>query len=436
LKLEQKKQFNSRESEQSRCLTGGLPMSLKFFTSAAIAVTLLAQGTAAFADTELKIFVSSQHQPDVWRKALDTYEAQTPGVKVTIETGGNTSELQAQYLNTVMSAKDTSLDVLMLDVIRPAQFAAAGWTSDFTGADMSGFLPTYTEANTVNGEIVAMPAFADAMFMYYRKDLLEKYGIAPPTTWEELADASKKILEGEGDSDLQGLSFQGKAIEGAVCTFLLPYWSAGKNIVADGKLTFDKDTAVASLSLWKQFVENGVSKKNISEVGTDDTRKEFQASKVVFAINWSYAWNHFQGAESDVKGNVGVARLPAIKGGEQATCLGGWEFGVSAFSTKQDEAKKLVQYLASKDVSKFMAINGALLPAYADLYQDADVVKTIPWFADAQPVVETAKARPVTPRYNEVSEVIRTTVNGVLAGVSTPEEGAEQIESRLSRILR
>lgn len=411
-------------------------MSMKLLSSAAIAASILLQGASAFADTELKIFVSSQHQPDVWRKTLDTYEAQNPGVKVTIETGGATSELQSQYLNTIMSAKDTSLDVLMLDVIRPAQFAAAGWTSAFAGQDMSAYLPTYSDANTVNGEIVALPAFADAMFLYYRKDLLDKYKLSVPTTWDELAQASKTILAGEGDGELQGLSFQGKAIEGAVCTFLLPYWSAGKNLVEDGKLNFDMHAAVASLKLWKDFADTGVAKKNISEVGTDDTRKEFQAGKVAFAVNWSYAWNHFQGDESDVKDKVGVARLPAIQGGEQTTCLGGWEFGVSAYSTKQEEAKKLVQYLSSKDVSKFMAIHGALLPAYADVYSDEEVVKTIPWFAEAKPVVETAKARPVTARYNEVSEVIRTTVNGVLAGVSSPEEGAAQIESRLKRILR
>ncbi len=133
---------------------------------------------------------------------------------------------------------------------------------------------------------------------------------------------------------------------------------------------------------------------------------------------------------------VGVARLPAVKDGEQTTCLGGWEFGVSAYSKQQDEAKKLVEYLSGQDVSKFMAINAALLPTYAALYKDADVTKTIPWFADALPVVETAKARPVTPRYNEVSETIRTTVNGVLAGVMTPEDGAKQMESRLRRVLR
>ena len=84
----------------------------KAFMGAALCATVLALSGQAFADAELKIFVSSQHQPDVWRKALDQYEAKTPGVKVVIETGGNTSEMQAQYLNTVMSAKDSSLCLL------------------------------------------------------------------------------------------------------------------------------------------------------------------------------------------------------------------------------------------------------------------------------------------------------------------------------------
>ena len=87
---------------------------------------------------------------------------------------------QAQYLNTQMTAKDSSLDVLILDVIRPAQFAAAGGTVPFSksaddfDAFMQRYLPACAEADVVDGKIVALPAFADSMFLYYRKDLLEK----------------------------------------------------------------------------------------------------------------------------------------------------------------------------------------------------------------------------------------------------------------------
>lgn len=412
-------------------------MNYKLLTGSLLAVALSSGMSAtAFAETNLKIYISSQHQPNVWRQVLDKYEASNPDVKVTIETGGNTSEAQAQYINTIMSAKDSSLDVLILDVIRPAQLAAAGWTAPFEGKDMSSYLPAYAEANLVDGKVVALPAFADSMFLYYRKDLLEKYNLAVPTTWDELTAAVKTISEGEKIPDLQGLSFQGKAIEGAVCTFLLPYWSQGKNLVEDGKLTFDRDAAVKSLQLWKSFVDNGTSKKNIAEVATDDTRKEFQAGNAMFAVNWSYAWAQSQGADSAVVGKVGVAPLPSLAGGQSATCLGGWEWGVSAYSNHQDEAKKLVEYLSSQDVSIHMAVNGSLLPTYAAAYKNEAVLKAAPWFADALQVVETAKPRPVTPRYNEVSDVIRTTVNAVLAGVTTPEDGASQIDSRLKRILR
>ncbi|MGP4692929.1 ABC transporter substrate-binding protein [Agrobacterium cavarae] len=408
-------------------------MTIKIITGALLALGLT---TSLASAADLKVYISSQHQPQVWRQVLDKFEAANPGTKVAIETGGNTSEAQAQYLNTIMSAKDPSLDVLILDVIRPAQFAAAGWTVPFEGKDTSAYLPAYAEANTVNGKVVALPAFADSMFLYYRKDLLDKYGIAPPKTWDELTAAAKKIAEGEKNPDLQGLSFQGKAIEGAVCTFLLPYWSQGKNLVENGQLTFDKTAAVNSLQLWKSFVDQGVAKKNIAEVATDDTRKEFQAGNVVFAVNWSYAWAQSQGKDSAVVGKVGVARLPAVTGGEQATCLGGWEWGVSAYSNHKDEAQKLVEYLSSQETSTFMAVNGSLLPTYSAAYKDEAVLKAAPWFADALQVVETAKPRPVTPRYNEVSEVIRTTVNAVLAGVTTPEDGAAQIEARLKRIIR
>lgn len=393
----------------------------------ALALPALAQAEAA-----LTVFISSQHQPDLWRQALDRYEAANPGITVAIQTGGNTSEAQAQYLNTVLSAADETLDVMILDVVRPAQFAAAGWTRPLAGIDMAAYLPAYAEANTIDGQVVALPAFADAMFLFYRKDLLDKHGVAVPTTWEELRAAAATILAAEGQSELQGLSFQGKAIEGAVCTFLLPYWSAGADLAAG----LDAGAALDSLRLWQGFAQDGTAKPNIAEVATDDTRKEFQEGEAVFAVNWSYAWAHAQSAESAVRDKVGVALLPAVAGGERVTCLGGWEWGVSAFTTHPEAAEALVKYLSSPEVARFMAIEGALLPAFGAVYDDAEVLAAAPWFADARAVVETARPRPVTPRYAEVSEAIRTNLNAVLAGVETPEEAVAAMQARLARILR
>ena len=76
-----------------------------------------------------------------------------------------------------------------------------------------------------------------------------------PKTWDELAKSARTILDKERNGSLQGLSVQGAPIEGAVCTFLLPYWSQGKELTdAAGKLTLDKPAAVASMKMFLLFV--------------------------------------------------------------------------------------------------------------------------------------------------------------------------------------
>lgn len=396
----------------------------------------------ANADTALNVFISPQQQPQLMRLEFDKYEASHPGVKITIQSGGTTSELQAAYLNTVMSAKDSTLDIFLLDIVRPAQFAAANWTVPLndqvgdTAALMKSYLPAYAEADMVDGKLVALPAFADAMFLYYRRDLLEKYNIAVPKTWSEVAAAAKKIQAGEHNPDLQGVNFQAAPIEGTVCTFLLPYWSQGKTLVTNGALTWDKQAALKSFATWKGMIDSGAAPRNSAEIVTEQTRKDFQAGKAAFAVLWSYGWALFQGPDSAVKDKVGVAVLPSVDGGQPVSCIGGWQWGVSAYSTHKEEAIKLIRYMSSLDVSRDLAVQGSLMPVFPSLYQDPSVVKATPWFANALPVVTAAKSRPVTPRYNEVSDIIRTSTNAVLAGSLGAEEAAAQMEAKLRRVLR
>lgn len=415
------------------------------FSLTALALSAAMATTAYAQQTTLRVFSGGQNQrPDLMRRLFDDYQKANPNVKIDIETGGATSELQRQYLSTVLNAKDSAIDIFMIDVVNPAQYYSSGWIEPLnsylgdTAAVLKPYLPVYASANVVDGKIAALPAFADSMFMYYRKDLLAKHGVAEPKTWDELAAASKKIMAAEGNPTLQGLSIQGAPIEGAVCTFLLPYWSQGKDFNdAAGKMTLDKAAAVKGMNTWLGLVDQGVMKKNIAEVKTGDTVNEFKAGQVVFAINWGFAWDRFQGdKDSTVQGKVGVMPLPAVAGGKSATCIGGWQWAVSAFSKHKAEAAKLVRYASSPQASQFLAIEGSLMPVYAETYTQADVVKAVPWFKDAAPVVLAGKSRPKSDRYGEVSDVIRTSTSAVLARTKSAAEGVDEIESRLRRVMR
>ena len=73
---------------------------------------------------------------------------------------------------------------------------------------------------------------------------------------------------------------------------------------------------------------------------------------------------------------------------------------------------------------------------FSSVYKDPDVIKAVPWFADALPVVETARPRPVTPVYRAISDALRINTNTVMAGVKTPKQALDEIEQRVARALR
>jgi multiple sugar transport system substrate-binding protein len=407
--------------------------------SATLATTAYAQ------QTTLRVFSGGQNQrPDLMRKMFDEYEKARPGVKIQIETGGATSELQRQYLSTVLNAKDSAIDIFMIDIVNPAQYAASGWLEPlnaYVGEPEQALrlhLPVYASSNVVGGKLMAMPAFADAMFLYYRKDLLEKYKLREPRTWDDVVAASKKIMDGEKNPNLQGLSVQGAPIEGTVCTFLLPYWSQGRNFNdAAGRLTLDKPAAVKGMNHWLSLVDQGIIKKNVAEVKTADTVNEFMAGNVIFGINWGFAWDRFKDdPASQVKGKVAVASMPSMPGGRSATCVGGWQWAVSAFSKHKQASADLVRYMSQPNVSKFLAMEGSLLPVFPGVYTDPDVTRQVPWFLGAGLAVGFGKSRPISARYPEVSDSIRTVTSAVLARTKTAEEGVNEIESRVQRAMR
>ena len=413
-----------------------------------IAVTIaLGAAFAAHAwaqQTTLRIFTGGQQRPDVMRKIADEYQKKNPNVKVDVEVGGATSDAQQQYLSTVLSSKDSVLDVILIDVIRPAQWAAQGWAEPldgYLGADkpkvLAQYLKAYVDADQVNGKLIALPYFADAQFLYYRKDLLEKYKRPVPKTWDEMMETARVIMDGEKSPQLQGFSTAGSPIEGTVCTYLVPLWGAGSEITKGGKLNLDTPEARQPFQLYGRMKQAGVLPKNIAEIPTDRIRIDMQGGNLIFAMTWSYVWNRLENdADSKVKGKIGVTMLPHDQGGKSATCIGGWQLAVSAFSKNKPEAVKFVRWLSSPEVSKMQAILASHMPVFPSVFKEPEVLKANPWFADALPVVEGARSRPVSAQYPQVSDVIRSNMNAYLAGTKTTDVALADMKNRLSPFLR
>jgi len=418
---------------------------MKLVQRCMLAVAVAAFATVAWGQqTTLRIFTGGQQRPDVMRKIADEYQKRNPNVKVDVEVGGATSEAQQQYLSTVLSAKDSVLDLILIDVIRPAQWAAQGWAEPldgYLGADKAKIVPTYlkayAEADQVGGKLVALPYFADAQFLYYRKDLLDKYKRPVPKTWDEMMETARVVMAGEKNPQLQGFSTAGAPIEGTVCTYLVPLWGMGSDLTKGGKLNLDTPQARQPFQLYGRMKQAGVLPKNIAEIPTDRIRIDMQSGNLLFAMSWGYVWNRLENdADSKVKGKIGVTNLPHDEGGNSATCIGGWQVAVSAYSKNKPEAVKFARYLSSPQVSKMQAILASHLPVFPSVYKDPEVLKANPWFADALPVVEGAKARPVSAQYPQVSDVIRSNMNAYLAGTKTTDVALGDMKNRLAPYFR
>ena len=404
-------------------------------------------GAFALAQTEVVVFLDPRSPMEVFERYAQDFEAQNPDLDIVFETGGATSDTQQQYLNTVLSSQSGEIDIFLIDVIRPATYAAAGWAeplNPYFGSEaameayLSDFLQGPVEADTIDGTLYAIPSSTDAQFLYYRQDLLEKYGFGPPETWEELKQQALTILEGENDPSLQGFNYQGAATEGTNCTFLEALWTAGGDWRdADGNITVDSPEGRQALAWYADTMASGITKPNIAEVSTDNSRQEFQAGDVVFMLNWAYAWSRFQTDEdSQVKGMVGIASLPAFEGNASATCVGGWQWAINPYSENKEVAFEVVRFFASPEFQRDLAIEGSRIPVRSALYEDPEVLAANPHFAQFYDVIVNARPRPVTPFYSEVSELIRSTMNAFLAGSLSEDEALEQMQVGLEDILQ
>ncbi len=359
----------------------------------------------------------------------------------------NDASATLQQFQQYWAAKSSDVDVYMIDVIWQGIAAphAVDMKKFVTDADVKEHFPRIIENNTVKGKLVSIPWFTDAGLLYYRTDLLQKYGYKEaPKTWEELAEMAKKIQNGErksGKPDFQGFVFQGKASESVTCNAVEWIYSFGGGTVIDPnkKVTINNPEAKKALDTARSWVGT-ISPQGVTTYSEEDARNVWQAGNSAFMRNWPYAYALGQDPKSPISGKFDVAVLP--KGGENgknAACLGGWQLMVSAYSKDPTAAADLVKYLTSSDIQKKRAIELSQLPTRPALYSDPDVLAKNPWFKNAVDVLSNAVARPSTVTgadYNQVSTAIFQSVNKVLSGGENSQAAVSDVEKTAKRVLR
>jgi len=411
-------------------------------TSSALALTAaLAAGSASAATLKISCGAVGA-ELEFCKQSAQKWAKQTGHEVQVVATPNDSNERLALYQQILGSGSD-KIDVYQIDVVWTGILAnhMVDLKPYSKGSEKQHF-PSIIANNTVNGKLVAMPWYTDAGLLYYRKDLLDKYHLKTPTTWEELAAEAKKVQDAEraaGNDKMWGFVWQGRAYEGLTCDALewVASYKGGSLVSGNGQVSANNPGAVKALDAAAKWVGN-ITPKAVLNYGEEEARGVFQAGNAVFMRNWPYAWGLLKQDGSPVKGKVGVTALP--KGGtagQSAATLGGWQLAVSRYAKDPKLAADLINYLTSAEVQKMRAIRGAYNPTIPSLYQDKDITQANPFMAELYSTFSSAVARPsavTAAKYNQVSNQFWNATHEVLSGNASAAAALARLEGSLKRL--
>jgi multiple sugar transport system substrate-binding protein len=354
---------------------------------------------------------------------LREFERRHPGVTVRSEPLTWTSDEQHQFYVINLEGASPTFDVLMIDVIWVPEFAQAGWLLDLSPwvarQELAPHFPAAAAAAVWRGRVWGLPWNMNVGVLYYRADLLAKYGLAPPRTWEALVAQTERIRAGERDPRLDGVLWQGKQYEGLVVNALEHFWANGSALLDENDRVFpEPDHAAAALAFMRRLIDSGASPGWVTAGDEELTRRPFGAGHAIFLRSWPYAMDLFQAPDSPVRGRVGI------------------HLGVNRRTRHQEAAVALVRFLASEHGQRALTAAGvALYPTRVALYRDPEAVRAHPDMPRFHDLALAARPRPVTPYYLMLSTTVQPEFSAVLVGVKTPHQALDHARRRLEYML-
>jgi multiple sugar transport system substrate-binding protein len=354
---------------------------------------------------------------------VDEYNSSSKHVNVQFQelpTPSQSTEVHQQLVQS-LSQRDGSMDVFTGDIIWISEFAGAGWSApldDHFGPSVKAqYFPGVVDACTYGGALHALPWYIDAGMLYYRKDLLAAAGLAVPTSWSELVTAAQKMTGSGKVAD--GFNWQAKQAEVLVCDLVEFIGSNGGAILApDGKtVTIADPKAVEAVQFMADtFGKDKITPKSVLSWDEVPSELPFTGGRAGFLRNWSFVWTDAQTpSSSSVVGKVGVTKLPAFPGGKSTACLGGYQFGMNASSTKKSAAIDFLTWMSSPATQLKWATQLGLAPSRPSVYTQPELAKVNPFMVSLRDIFTGGTPRPKTPKYSQVSLAIQAGVSAALA---------------------
>ena len=375
-----------------------------------------------------------------WNEVLiKNFEKENPGIRVQIIEGPNASDLYENLYTSAFILGDSPYDLINMDVVWAAKFAAAGWLQDLSNRlnneELKAFLDKDVEAGRYEGKLYRIPLRSDAGMLYYRKDLLEQAGLQPPETFDELIKIAQELQTKKAAT--WGYVWQGRQYEGLSAMFVEILEGFGGFWVNPNtkEVGLDQPEAIKAVEFLKSTIQKGISPAGVTTYQEEETRRLFQNGDAVFLRNWPYVWPLAHEDSSKVKGKIGIKPMIYAPGGKSGACLGGWGLGIAKTSKHPEQAWKAIEYFTSAEAQRPFILKTGYLPSRKELFTDPKILTKYPHYSKLLEVVENTVLRPPIAQYAQVSDILQRYLSAAFTNSRLTPEQAMKSAAKETRLI-
>ena len=367
---------------------------------------------------------------------LDEWNEQNPDEQVTLIELSESADQQRQSLINNAQTQSDAYDVISVDVVWVAEFAANQWVLELPIDDLTNddIIQPVWDAGCYMDRLFAMPYVTDAPIMYYRKDFLAEAGVTEvPTTWDGIKSAVDAVRALPGHESIGGFGGQFAKYEGLTCCAAEFIHTAGGDFLdEEGQVVVNSPESVKGLQNLMDGFKDGYIPGDAREWKEEDSRNAFEDGNLVFQRQWPFQYaNNLENLGED---KFGVAALPSIDGKSYVPTLGGHYCGVSAFSKNKATALKFIQWWTAKESQQYRLDKQANAPILGSLYEDAEMIQKYPYLPTLRASLDAAEARPKAVAYGDVTAAIQDAIYPAIQQQTTAEDAISGLENKLKEL--
>jgi multiple sugar transport system substrate-binding protein len=329
-------------------------------------------------------------------------------------------------------------DVVQMDTIWTAQFAAAGWVEDLTDRITDAIKKDVPESSlsavTYQGKLYGMPLFNSSKHLFYNAKLLKDAGFdKPPTTLDEFV-AQAKATTKDGN---WGSVWSWKQSEALICDWIsIMFAKSGAQILdAQGKATFNTTGGTDALQWMVDLLyTHKVADPASLEYTEDDVKKALETGKYALTYNWEGTLPEANDpAKSQAAPNIKIDLLPGTKDVKSSSVNGSEGWAILKVAKNQDAAWKLLEYMASPAWQKKAAIIAGDYPILSSLYSDPELQQKVQDFPLYGEQFKYLAVRPQVASYTQASDIIQKHLHEALLNKASPKDAMDAAADEVNK---